>query len=442
MAHHSRDTHVLCTLLLAIWFARATEAYALSGTNVESQLQALKQQNETLQNQLRQQQEVIDALRRDVAGIRQANEQRVADTTAVPAPANEPAGSFGSSIGGYFGKVQLSGEGAAGLFETGSQGFSPNAEFRMDEARLFIDAQAWNDVYAYAELNLTTREYSGVYLGEAYIDVEDVSKLWGREGQLNVRIGRMYIPFGEEYMTRYAIDNPLISRSLSDLWGYDEGVEVYGTVDKLSYVVAVQNGGGQPETDFTADKSVAGRLSFDPNRHLHFSVSGMRTGDLTAQGDVYSAMWFSEGYFVPLGTSTLFHANLAEVDARWNLLRGYVKAFGGYIRYDDDENNGRNMYYYAVEAVHDLTRKLYAAARFSQIFATEGGYPIVANGSPGEYWVGPTTDQIWRLSLGLGYRWDRNFILKSEYSIERGKEPGGENRDHEDMFAAEVAFGF
>jgi hypothetical protein len=439
MAHHCKDAQTLRTLLLALWFTRVAQAFAATETNIEMQLQALQRQNEMLQKQLHEQQDVIDSLRRDVAGIRQSNMQRDAAVGAGQADALGEGNA--ASVSSNFGKVHLSGEGGAGLFATGSDGFAPEWEFRLDEARLFVDAQAWNNVYAYFELNLATHENQNVALGEAYVDAEDVSQLWGRPGQLNVRIGRMYIPFGEEYLRRNAIDNPLISHSLSDLWGYDEGVEVYGATGKFSYVAAVQNGGNRQSRDFTSDKSLAGRFSYDPNQHLHFSVSGMRTGDLTASGDKTSAMWFGGGFFVPLGTSSDFHANLAEVDAEWRCSHGYLKTRGGYVRYNDNEDNGRDMYYYSIEGVRDLTEKLYAAGRFSQIFAL-GGYPILGNNNPAEYFPGPITEQIWRLSLGLGYRWNPNFILKSEYSFERGKEFNGETRDHEDLFATEAVFAF
>lgn len=443
MAHHSRDTHVLRTLLLAFWIARAGQAFAMTDTNIANQLQVLEQQNEKLQEQLRQQQELIDSLRHDVTEIRDENKQRETENNmkgsiAEPAEA-APSGGFN------FGKVHLSGEGAAGIFETGSDGAFPNAEFRVDEARLFVDAQVWGDVYAYAELNLATREQQDVEarLGECYVDAEDISKLWGQTGQLNVRVGRMYIPFGEEYLTRYAIDNPLISHSLSDLWGVDEGVEVYGSVGKFSYATAVQNGGISDTHDFTADKSVAGRLSFNVNRQVHVSVSGMRTGDLSASQDKLSALWFAGGFIRPLGGS-LFGAELVEGDLEWRPRHAYLKAFGGYIHYDDNDptaNNQRDVYYYAVEGIHDITDKLYAGAQFSQIFA-HNGFPIVGNSTIGNYLFGPLTDEIWRLSMGLGYRWDRNLVLKTEYSLERGKEVGGANRDHEDLVAAELAFGF
>jgi hypothetical protein len=439
-----RKTFVLYILLLALCLAGGTALYA-TDTNVEAQLRLLQQQNETLQSQLHQQQELIESLRRDVAGIRKADEQR--DSEIRNGKAAEPE-EHSKSTGFNFGKVHLSGEGGAGFFETGSQGAFPNSEFRVDEAKLFVDGQVWGDVYAFAELNLASREQPDVnlHLGELYLDVEDISKLWGRTGQLNARIGRLDIPFGEEYLTRDVIDNPLISRSLPDIWGVDEGLELYGTLGKFNYVVAVQNGGVQDTRDFTADKSVAGRLSFDPNSRLHFSLSGMRTGDLSAPKDVLSAEWFGCGFFRPLGNATLFHANLVEGDAKWNWARGHVQAFGGYIRYDDNDrtaDNARDVFYYSLEGVQDLTRnhKLYAGARFGQIFAAKG-FPIVGEGDMGHYLFGPLCDQMWRLSLGVGYRWSPHFVVKTEYTIERGSSVSGPDRDHEDFFATEAVFGF
>ncbi len=423
-----------------------TAALHASESNVESQLQLLEQQNQVLQNQLHEQQELIDSLRHDVTEIREANKKREAESAETRNESAEPAQAAASSGGFSFGKVHLSGEGAAGIFETGSQGAFPNAEFRVDEARLFVDAQVWGDVYAFAEVNMATREEPDVdfHLGECYLDAEDISKLWGQTGQLNARVGRMYIPFGEEYLNRYAIDNPLISHSLSDLWGVDEGFELYGSFGKFSYVAAVQNGGIPDTRDFNADKSVAGRLSFDLNPQFHFSVSGMRTGNLNSQQDMLSAQWFAGGFFRSLGAGTMFDADLVEGDAEWRFNRGHLKAFGGYIHYGDNDptaDNQRDVYYYSVEGIHDVTKKLYAGARFSQIFARKG-FPIVGNGDMNEFLFGPLTEEMWRLSVGLGYRWNQHLVLKTEYSLERGREVGGINRDHEDLLAAELAFGF
>jgi hypothetical protein len=177
------------------------------------------------------------------------------------------------------------------------------------------------------------------------------------------------------------------------------------------------------------------------------SVSGMRTGNLDANRDRLSELWFAGGWFRSLGSpaTTRFHANLVQGDIAFRLPHGYIRAFGGYIHYDDDDpiaDNSRDVYYYSVEAVHDITRKLYGAVRFGQIFAPDG-FPIVGNGTMGEFLFSPTlTTDLWRLSMGMGYRFNRNLVVKLEYSLERGQVVGGADRDHEDLIAGMAAFAF
>lgn len=439
---------VLCTGLVLGLFAPISGSGAEENSETQRQLQVLQRQNQALQEQMRQQQHLIEALTRQVQQIQEATRQprqasehngpEQKDSDAISGPAN----------GSSFGRVHLSAEGGVAFFHSGSEGQFPNGEFRLDEARLFLEAPIYGDTYFFGEMDLATREEPDltVKAGELYVDVENVSKLWHQEHVLNLRMGRMFIPFGEEYLNRYAIDNPLISHSVSDLWGVDEGLELYGGSGKLSYAAAVQNGGIPDTRDFNADKSVAGRIGFDPTTWLHLSASGMRTGDLAVQGDRLSAMWFGGGFFRSLGSAktTTFHADLAEADLEIRLPRGRLRAFGGYIHYDDNDlarSNQRDVYYYALEGSHDLVGKLSGAVRFSQIFAP-GGFPIVGNGDFGDYFAESLTTELWRLSLGLGYRWSEGLVVKLEYSLEGGRTTEGETRDHENLFGVEAAFKF
>ena len=424
--------------VFAISLASATFASA-NETNFSNQVQLLLQQNARLQKQVQNQGSALDALTKKVQQLEseKSSHEVIQGDNAVP-----------TANGFNWGKVNLSAEGGVAFFNTGSEGFAPNSEFRVDEARLFVEAPIWNEVYFFGDIDLATRENTGLstQLGELYLDFEDVSQLWSKDGQLNVHAGRLNIPFGEEYMNRYAMENPLISHSLSDIWGIDPGVEIYGKLGKFSYVAAVQNGGVSGVEDFDGDKSVAGRIGFDPNAHWHFSVSGMRTGDLNVQMDSLSAVWFGSGWFSPIGSpaTTRFHVNLVEADmtARWK--SGHVSAFGGYARYDDNDpaaNNGRDIFYYSLEAVQNLPQKFFVAARLSQIFA-KNGYPIVGLGNADNYSGGELTSMLWRLSLGVGYRFSDRLMLKTEYSFEHGKELGGDGRDNEDFFGTEAAFKF
>ena len=421
--------------------------FSASETNTEDRLRVLEEQNQILQSQLRQQQDKIEALTRDLAGVRTANSNQQTQMDQIKTDLDHPTEPASSESRFKLGNVHLSGEGGLAFFNTGSQGFAPHSDFRVDEARLFVESPVWDEVYFSGEADLATRENSDfdLKLGEVYLDSEDISRLWGHDRQLNLRVGRMNIPFGEEYLTRYAIDNPLILHSVSDLWGFDSGVELYGSAGKFSYVAAVQNGGDNAR-QFNGDKSVAGRLSYDPMRWLHFSVSGMRTGDRSAKDDFVSALWFGGGFFRSLGSpaTTTFHANLVEGDAAVRWSGGHLSAFGGYARYGDNDpagDNGRNIFYYSVESVQHLSPKIYGAARFSEIIAPDG-FPIVGSGTFGDYFFGDLTTRLWRLSLGLGYRFSDRLVVKGEYSLERGREADGDARDHEDFIGAESAFAF
>jgi hypothetical protein len=426
----------LCLVTAAV-FCSAMPSRA-DDTNLDAQVQLLREQNAMLQQQLQKQSQSLDALTQKVQDLEAANSERQSATVDNSTPAKS-----GFSLG----KVNLSGEGGVGFQKTGPEGFSPNSSFAVDEARLFLDAPIWKDVYFYSEVDLATPENNNaqVNLGELYLDFEDVSQLWGHDDQLNVRAGRMNIPFGEEYLTRYAIDNPLILHSVSDFWGVDSGVEVYGALGKLSYVVVVQNGGGDYAQDYNDDMSVAGRISFDPNRHWHFSVSGMRTGKLNAQDEGASAEWFANETIQSIGSpaTTTFHVNAVELDmtARW--ASGYVQAFGGYAQYGDNDpaaDNRRDIFYYSAEVVQNLPEKFYAATRFSEVIADKG-IPLLGNGDYDDYGDALTSD-LWRLSLGLGYRFSDRLIIKTEYAFEGGRQVDGESRDQENFFGTEVTFKF
>lgn len=350
-------------------------------------------------------------------------------------------------------KILLSGEGGLAFFDTGQDGQFPNAEFRVDEAKLFVDASPGDDVYFYAELNLTSRESKDEFeVGELYADFENVSRLWNQEDVLSVRAGRVDIPFGEEYLTRDAIDNPLISHSLGDLWGVDEGVEVYGKIRKAQYVFAVQNGGIPKFRDYDSDKSLSGRLSFDLDPRFHLSASAMRTGALNVHDDVLSAMWFGNGFFRSLGspqTTTAFHAELFEGDGQFHGSRGSVNAAAGMVRYGDNDtaaDNSRDVSYYQVGGVVNLIQegqRLYTVAQYSRITADKG-FPLVGNGNFGEYFFDSRnlTQSLWRLSLGIGFYAHRNVLLKTEYSFERGKLVDGSERNEEDFVGVEAAVRF
>lgn len=449
MRNSGRKIPVVGIIAAVLITGPASMAVARDTDDLKKEVQELREQNQLLQHQLEEQRQMIEQLSHRFSELEKTNEQHQSDLRTLQSEmeANTPPPPADNNNNKTFslGNAVLSGEGAAGFFDTGKNGRYPHAPFRVDEARLFVDAPIWDDIFFYGQVDLITPQAidNGLYLGELYLQFENVGKQWNWDQLLNLKVGQFYIPFGEEYQYRFAIDDPLISHSLSDLWGYDAGLELYGSWRKLSYVAAVQDGGISTLNSGSADKSVAGRVSYDPLSWLHFSASGMRTGNISVSGDGLTGLWFGSGLFKSIGShaTTLFDVDLAEFDASAKWKGGYVKAAGGYARYSDNDpvtgGNHRDIYYDYIEALQHVTPKFYGVTRFSQIRAP-GGYPIVGN--TGTFGL-PTTD-LWRLSLGLGYQLNSHLTLKAEYMLEHGQFATGGPRNHENMVAAEAAFKF
>jgi hypothetical protein len=394
----------------------------------DADLKAVLEQNRQLVEQVRAQQKQIDELRSRLDHL---------DAPDVPRPpASRPEGDR---------QVRISGEVGVGFFKSGPEGGAPHSEFRVDDAKVFVEASVWKNVYFFGGLELTTREANDEFfhVGELYLDVEN---LWSadRRHTLSLRAGRMNLPFGEEYQVRNVMDNPLVTHSLADIWGIDEGVQVYGTLGAIRYNVAVQNGGHKALSDGDSDKSVIVRLGYDPTPRLSLSASAMRTGDLSVANDGLSEVWFANGFFRALGpaaTTTSFAAELAELDASYHWTTGQLKAAVGWVSFDDNSTSGdyaRHLTYYSVEGTQRLTGKFFAAARYSAIDAPRG-YPLIGQGNAGEYFYnpfGPRTKDLQRLSVGIGYRFAPPLVWKLEYSWEDGHLLNGARRDEEDMLSS------
>ena len=431
---------------LGFAFMAPSAARADDSATLSSQLQTLIDTNKALQEQVAAQQKAIDDLRARLGSLEQASGRAQASAPAPEAATADSASSSLPAISENGLGVRIGGEGGFAYFLSGRDGPFPNGAFRWDDAKLYLDASVWKDVYFYSELDLMTREASdqNVHFGEMYVDFENVSALWSQDRLVNVRVGRFYDPFGEEYQVRGVMENPLIAHSASDLWGMDQGIEVYGQSDRVSYAVAVMDGGVSRLNTAHDDKSVAGRIGFDPGAHLHLSASGMWTGWVNAQGDVLSAMWFGNGFFRAINPAAVrFEASLEEIDASYRWKGGRALLTGGLVQFDDNvAGDSLNMSYYTFEATQHLYDRLYGAFRFSGI-RSPGGYPIAGLGNFGEYFFGNVlTSELYRLSIGVGYQFGEPVELKIDYSPEWGRTTTGGGRDREDLFSTELGVKF
>jgi hypothetical protein len=431
------------TLLLALP-GRAAEA----GRDV---MQVLLEQNRVLQAQVRTQQKTIDELTAQTGELLKASARHERELRDLQEGVRGDRGRAGAPVAANRQReVRIAGEAGLAFFKTGRDGQFPKDEFRADDPVISVEAPVLKDVYFFAEMKLLTRETNveNFQLGEIYADFESVSAAWGAPGLLGVRVGRINIPFGEEYLVRGPVANPLISHSLSDIWGVDEGLEAYGRLGALHYVFAVQNGGVSRLRDHNADKSLTARVGWEARPWLHLSGSAMRTGELASIADNLSEVWFANGFFRaigPVARTGRFQAALWQADARTQWKGGSLLASLGRADYKDSDpvvDNTRRMRFGHVELVQNLGNRLYGAARYSEIRAPRG-YPLAGWGNMGRYFFSPLlTERLRRLSVGVGYRFGDPLVVKFEYAWETGRTVTGLARGNEDFLGGEVGMRF
>lgn len=416
-----------------------------SASPATADLQQLIERNRQLEERLNRQQALIESLSSRVDELTKASVEREKSAAEGSEPASKsPLSRLGS-------QVQVHGDAGLGFFKSSSQGTFPQSAFRIDQARLFVEAPIWNKTFLWAGLDVVTRESGDdrVGVGELYVDVEDLSDWWGEEGQMTLRIGRFQAPFGEEYARRYVMENPLISTSLTDYWSLDEGLELFGRVGRWDYAVAVQNGGIPALLDSSSDKAVIAKVGYAPTSWMRLSASAMRTGSIQVRRDTYSSLWFGNAFFRSIGSAgtSEFDVNLVQLNQRFEWRGGHVALSEGAAFYDDNDpirDNHREFYHVAVEGVQQVTRKVFGAARFSQVFV-EKGYPVAGNGDPGRFFYNadaPFVTDIWRLSLGAGYRFSPAMVLKAEYAWERAQNVQGPTRSLEEFYGIELGVRF
>lgn len=418
-------------------------------SDLEEKLRELETHNAELLQLALKQQEQIEALRSELNAIK-ANQQeqsiKIEDLEAEveenPSPSRTPRATLS-------GNILISGSAGVAFFSGESNNAYNSGEFVIDEARLLIEAEVSKGVYLVSELELFKRESSeeALELGELYIEIDNISRFLGQDDLATLRAGRVDIPFGYEYQNRDVMQNPLITHSLSDLWGIDEGIEVFGSAGKFSYVAAVLNGGHSFLRDHNWDKALVGRLEYAPTRRFRLSASGMRTGALSVARDDLSEIWIGNGFFRSIGSNetTEFEADLFQLDARFDWTSGYLAVAAGGAWYRDNDplaDNSRTLKWYQLEAKQSFADNFFGAARISWIESGKG-YPIAGLGSRGRYFFADIlTEELWRLGIGLGYRPMDDLVLKLEYTWEEGHLTNGAERRDFDLLSAELGVQF
>jgi len=325
--------------------------------------------------------------------------------------------------------IKISGFGGFGFVKTGTAGTRPNGGFIVKETSLFIEADVWGDISYYIEIQ-TNRlgQDSTLFIrtGEVYIHFRNLIKFQSNN-TLGLKIGRIDIPFGEEYLWHDASDNPLISNTVYYPYGWDEGILLYGNVSKLNWIIAIMDGTFERSVEDHPSKAFVSKIYCNLFDNFYISSSFMSNG-ITNK----SAIEFGGSHFEPFGVghnttkgktaSKKISANVFEVDTKFGFGKferyGHI-AFSIGNAYLKDQNSifNRHFKWFSIEPLLKIGGKGYCIARYSEIGTDDKnkGYSFDGKTTAGGLKsYGFDTHRLSRLSVGGGWNFNSRMIMKIE----------------------------
>ncbi len=360
--------------------------------------------------------------------------------------------------------IEFWGFGAVGAYQTGSDGTHSNFGFNIKEATLFMQATVWQDVDMFIELQ-TNRlgEDSSKYIRTAEVYIHGRNIKIG-DSRVGVKLGRIDIPFGEEYLWLDAIDNPLITNSASYPYGWDEGVLVYGdsTIlgyeDSINWVFSITDGTDKRSDEDHSDKAFNLKFYGDFNEDHYLSLSLMRNGKAQK-----SAFEFGGSHFEPIGkgdddaltksNASFINATLAEINTKHQF---HLDDFSGYLaltygRAEQEDNisqHSRNIEWLTIEPYIQLSANWYSLLRYSEIgtYDNHKGFHF-----DGKIFAGGNSDYGYDVKrfqrLGFGIGWQPNPRVRTKFEIGKDwfeliKNTNKESQNKRNFLGVEVAVGF
>jgi len=323
----------------------------------------------------------------------------------------------------------LYGFGAAGFYDTGPAGTREDGGFEIKEAAIFIRADVWEDVSFFVEwqtnrLGRDSQQFTRT--GEVYVDFRNIEL--GPRTSLGIKLGRIDIPFGEEYLWQDAIDNPLITNSAAWAYGTDEGVAVYSDFNGISWILAVTDGLIRRSTEENSDKAINLKIYGNPMDSLYLSFSAMNNGDTSI-----SALQFGGSFLQPIGgfghqssvgnsPSAEIDASLVELNAKYDF---QLSSYDGYLSLslgtadlqDDAISFDRDFRWFSIEPHLRFSSQWYAVLRYSEIGTyddSEGYHFDGKTFAGGNDAFGYDTERFKRVALGVGWTPNPHVLGKLE----------------------------
>lgn len=400
------------SMMLVLVMALAVNAPMVRADDGSDEVAGLKTQVKELLKR-------IEALEQSQAKAKEEVEKVKAQaptTAAAPTVALEKAAS----------KLKIKGRWAAGYYDSQKDGSYRSGSFEAPEAKIQFGFEPDEINKIIMRMSLNNATFTN--LDYFYVDSK-LSKFLDLPFELNSRLGRMKLDFGEETWSNNPVESVLASNSSANVAGSDEGVQLSGKVKlfmerPIGWATSISNGSSGTGSDTSSAKAFTGKLSYNILDPLYASASYYNSGKMKAAASEVSIA----GITARPGSATDWNRQLWEVDLRYDFEKGKtsVPAYCdskaiirlAYGQFDDTSSGGgeRDGQYGFAEGTYNITKKLYSATRYSIVGLENKGLTASLNGA--------TANKQHRISLGGGYRFTDSTILKLGYDW---NDEGGSN---------------
>ena len=345
-------------------------------------------------------------------------------------------------------KLKIKGRAALGFFDSGKAGSYPAGSFEMPDAKIQFGFQPDDINTLVLRFNVNNATAQSPLMDYFFLQSKDfIPALKDSPFSLSARLGRFKLGFGEETWTDNLVEGIVPSNSAARATVVDEGLEFAGKVkldkiglEPLGVVVSVSDGNSGVGSDSTASKAFMGKLYHNPIKPLYVSGSYYNSGELDSSSSEMSLA----GVTSAIQSGMAWRRSVWELDARYDFGKGKKplepivfsdsKAIVrlSYGEFKDDGNRTRSGNLGFVDGIYNLTKKFYAAGRYSF---------IDMNGDVTATLNSVTANRYDRFSLGGGYRWSDNVVLKLGYDWNKNSGPGVNDAD-DNLLSALVATQF
>ncbi len=422
--------------------AVTVQSYALTP---EEEIKALKEQSKILLDR-------IEKLESEMAKAKAAKtEEKVSKPDEKTAEKKEePVSAMLKNLGT---KLNISGRWAVGYLDSQKNGSFPNGSFQVPEAKVRLDFQPDKINTITMRMNLNNATFNNFDF--FYLDSKDfIPCLKNTPWTLESRLGRFKVDYGEETWANNPVESIMISTSVTNVNGNDEGLQLSGKIKlfqsekSINWSAAIMNGNSTTGADNENSKAFSSKIAASPLDALYLSASYYNSGDLNTGA---SEMSISGINTVPTN-ATNWNRKIWELDARYDFKKGkkplYPPVYSdskaiirlAYGQFRDDAEDGNNLgaqdrdgQYGFIEGLYNINVRLYGAYRYSLVDLDSGQHASLN---------GINANKQQRHSLGLGWRWSDKTILKGEYTWNEEDDITAGTGDKNDQISAIVSSSF